>query len=69
MDSTIRFDSAKNELLKRTRGVSFEDFINCDEKDILEDAENINPKYKHQRIFIARIKGYVYMIPYVENGD
>lgn len=66
---TIRFDLAKNELLKRTRGVCFEDFLNCDEKDILEDVENINPKYKHQRMFIARIRGYVCMIPYVENGN
>jgi len=67
--SIIKFDPAKNELLKQTRGLSFEDFINCDEKDIIEDAENSNPKYSHQRVFVARIKGYVCIIPYVENGD
>jgi len=65
----VRYDPDKNEKLKRQRNVSFEDFINCKEENLLANIENNNPRYPGQRMFIAEIKGYIYVIPYVKNEE
>ena len=63
----------KNKLLKKDRGIGFEDVIlsleNC---DLLDDISHTNKeKYPNQDIFIIfiRIKDYVYLISYVETED
>jgi hypothetical protein len=65
----VQYDPDKNEKLKKQRNVSFEDLFDCEEKYILADIENENPRYPGQRIIVAEIKGYTYMIPYVKNED
>ena len=61
----------KNELLKKSRGVSFEMAL---EKivngDVLEDMPHPNrDKYPNQNIFVIMIEGYCYLVPYVEDKD
>ena len=72
-NKVVRFDNEKNKLLKKERGVSFEDVILAIENgDLLDDLEHYNKdKYPHQDIFIIllRIKSYVYIVPYEESDS
>jgi uncharacterized DUF497 family protein len=62
---------AKNEWLKAERGVCFEDILTAfDEGNILETIEHPNrAKYPHQKQLIVNIRGYIYLVPYVENDE
>ncbi|WP_297483814.1 toxin [Sulfurimonas sp.] len=68
---TIRYSLEKNEILKSTRDISFEDVILALENGyLLDDVEHPNKeKYPNQNIFIIliQIKNYVYLVPYVED--
>ena len=67
----VRYDYEKNELLKKDRGVSFEDVILAIEHGyLLDDIEHPNKdRYPYQEIFIIyiMIKNYVYLVPYEES--
>ena len=58
----IRWSNLKSERLKRTRGVSFEEIIS---------AELIAVKSHHkktdQNIMLFKFKGYIWIIPYIED--
>ena len=58
-------------MLKRNRGISFEEIIyhiNCG--DLLARLDHPNSaKYPHQQIFVISIDGYVYAVPFVEDDD
>ena len=61
----------KNILLRNTRNVSFEmvleEIING---RVLEDTPHPNSeKYPNQFIFVVKIMGYCYLVPYVQNSD
>ncbi len=68
---TIRYSLEKNEILKSTRDVSFEDVILALENGfLLDDVEHPNKeKYPNQNIFILliQVKNYVFLVPYVED--
>ena len=68
---TVRYSLEKNEILKSTRDISFEDVILALENGyLLDDVEHPNKeKYPNQNIFIIliQIKDYVYLVPYVED--
>ncbi len=68
---TIRYSLEKNEILKSTRDISFEDVILALENGyLLDDVEHPNKeKYPNQNIFIIliQIKDYIYLVPYVED--
>ena len=61
----------KNELLKRTRDVSFEMVLEEIFKgSVLEDAPHPNSeKYPNQSIFVVKLNGYCYLVPYVQSSD
>ncbi len=61
----------KNELLKETRGVSFEMVLEeISEDRILEDSPHPNQeKYPNQYIFVLKINEYCYFAPYIQNSD
>jgi uncharacterized DUF497 family protein len=67
----FRWDNEKNELLKTTRGVCFEQVVLLMEKgEILDTIENPNQeKYPGQKIAVLMIDTYVYLVPYVENNE
>lgn len=72
MDYVIEFSPEKNELLKSTRNISFEEVIECIQNDgILDNKIHHNKLRSNQRIYIVSINGYAYLVPYVideENG-
>lgn len=67
----FRWDNEKNELLKKNRGVCFEQVaILMEREDILETVEHPNQnKYPGQKIATVRIEDYVYLVPYVQKSD
>lgn len=66
----VRYCYEKNELLKKDRGVSFDDVVLAIENgNLLDDIAHPNKeRYPNQDIFIIfiMIKNYVYLVPYVE---
>ena len=68
---TFAWNSEKNELLKKERGISFEDVVlNIQlgfEVDIFEHPNQ--DRYPGQRISVVLIEGYAYLVPYVEDVD
>jgi hypothetical protein len=70
---TIKYSLEKNELLKETRDISFEDVILAIDSDFsLDDMEHPNnEKYSNQNIFVilVKIKNYVYIVPYIEEEN
>ena len=65
------WNSDKNDLLKRTRNVSFEMVLEeIAEGRVLEDTPHPNrKKYPNQSIFVVKMIGYCYLVPYVQSGD
>lgn len=69
MAFTIRFNVEKNELLKATRGIGFEDVQSAIEKDnLLADIKHPSQKHPLQRLYVIKIKGYVFAVPYIINA-
>jgi len=54
----------KNDLLKRERGISFEDFLRkIEEGRLLDDIRHPNAdEYPNQRIFIVELENYALLI-------
>lgn len=70
-EKIIRWNSDKNELLKKNRRISFEDIIIAFEKEkLITIIKHINQeKYPNQKIFILEINFYAYMVPFVETEN
>jgi uncharacterized DUF497 family protein len=68
---TYAWDPDKNELLKRTRSISFEDVVfHIEAGDAVEIFEHPNQaKYPGQRVIVVRVEEYAYLVPYVENEE
>ena len=60
----IKWDLLKNERLKRTRGVSFEEILNSKLVAILK-----HPSRANQKIMLFEHKKYIWIIPFVEEKD
>ena len=64
----IRWNSEKNELLKRERGISFEEveavLAAKEELDILP-----HPSRANQKILVVRIHGYIHAVPFIEDDE
>ena len=67
----FRWDNEKNELLKKNRGVCFEQVVILMEReDVLETIQHPNKnKYPGQKIATVRIGDYAYLVPYVQESD
>ena len=67
----FRWDNDKNELLKNSRGVCFEQVVILMEReDILETIEHPNQnKYPGQKIATVMIDDYAYLVPYIQESD
>ena len=61
----------KNIRLKSERGVSFEEVLAAITHGALLDVVEYANKeqYPNQRMFIVRIRGYAYLVPFVENDE
>lgn len=68
MAFSIRFSEEKNQLLKATRGIGFDEVIVLLKRgDLLADKKHIGKSHPNQRIYVIRLGKYAYAIPYVIN--
>jgi uncharacterized DUF497 family protein len=65
------WNDEKNELLKKERGVSFEEVeLAIASGDLPDRVRHPNQaKYPNQAVFLVKIEEYVYSVPYVEDGE
>ncbi len=65
------WNDEKNELLKKERGVSFEQVeLAIASGDLLDRITHPNrSKYPNQKVFLVTIDDYVYSVPYVEDEE
>ena len=65
------WNEKKNELLKKTREISFEEIIfsiaNGKLLDVVEHPNKV--KYANQKIFIVEVRSYVFVVPFVEDDE
>lgn len=61
------YSEEKNQVLKQTRGVGFEDIIQAIESgNLIDDKKNPNQeKHPGQRLFIVKMGAYMYGVPYI----
>lgn len=64
----FHWNKQKNEFLKSERGVSFEEIVFQIEAGKLLGVEE-NPTRTNQKIYIVEIKGYAFVVPFVENDQ
>jgi uncharacterized DUF497 family protein len=64
----INWNTEKNIRLKTERGVSFEEVISAmSNGGLLVVLDHPNAaQYPNQRLFVVRIRGYAYLVPFVE---
>lgn len=60
----IRWSPLKSERLKVVRGVSFEELISSELVSVKK-----HPKRADQNIMLFKYKGYIWVVPYVEEKD
>jgi len=60
----IRWSPLKSERLKTIRGVSFEELISSELVSVKK-----HPKRTDQNIMLFKYKGYIWVVPYVEEKD
>lgn len=68
---TYRWNEEKNEQLKQSRGVSFEDVVLAIESGgLLDVLAHPNPRrYPNQKVLVVAVMEYVYLVPHVEEPD
>ena len=64
MVKLVKWNILKSERLKRTRGVSFEEII----KGKLIAVKK-HPRKEYQNIMLFEYKGYIWVVPFVEDGN
>lgn len=67
----LRWSHEKNETLKKTRKVSFEEVaLHIENDEVLDVRRHPNQeRYPGQKIFVIGFADYVYLVPFVESGD
>jgi len=70
-DVQFVYDPEKNLLLKKQRGINFEDVITAIEQGHLLDVKphHNSEKYTQQDILVVEINDYVYLIPCIQQGN
>ena len=65
----ITWNPAKNDQLKRERGIAFETIAYyLEQAQVLAVTAHPNPdRYPHQRLFVFNINDYIYLVPFVES--
>ena len=61
----LNWSSEKNEILKKQRGISFEEVAFLIESDCILGIEE-NSGRPNQKIYILEIEGYAVIVPFVE---
>ena len=61
----------KNEILKKSRGISFNDVVYYIEHgNLIEIIDHPNQNlYKNQKMYVLNIDEYIYLVPFIESDD
>lgn len=62
----LNWNSEKNKILKRERGISFEEIAYLIESEQIIGIEE-NPGRPNQKIYVLAIENYAFIVPFVEN--
>jgi len=62
----MNWNSEKNEILKRERGISFDEIAYLIESGQIIGIEE-NPGYPNQKMYVLEIENFAVIVPYVEN--
>ena len=67
----FNWDDNKNDLLKQTRDISFEEIIlSLANNKLLEVVEHSSrQKYPNQKMFVVEVRNYAYIVPFVEDDE
>ncbi len=67
----VNWSTEKNIRLKAERGVSFEEVLSAmSHGGILDVQDHPNTgQYPNQRLLVVRIRGYAYLVPFVETKN
>jgi uncharacterized DUF497 family protein len=67
----INWNAFKNHQLIEQRGISFDEVVfYIQQGSLLDDIKHPNSnRYPNQRVFVVDTKGYVFLVPYIENQD
>ena len=67
----FNWNDEKNEILKKTRNISFEEIVEAILSNNLIEVKNHpnQEKYPDQYIYIINIDGYIYLVPFIKNED
>ena len=67
----LEWSPEKNEVLKKERGLSFEDVETAIESgEIIGDFPHPNQeRYPNQRVLVVEIDGYACVVPYIREGN
>lgn len=65
------WDIKKNEKLRETRNISFEQIVFAIANDkLLDTLEHPNSeKYPNQKLFVVEISDYAYVVPFIEDEE
>jgi hypothetical protein len=68
---TFQWSSQKNEQLKASRGISFEDVVLAIESGgLLDVVGHPNPaRYPNQGVFVVAMTSCVYLVPHVDEAE
>jgi uncharacterized DUF497 family protein len=69
--SYFDWNESKNDKLKLERAICFEDAVVAISDGRLHDVlEHSNPaKYPHQRFYIVETEDYIYVVPFIKEGE
>ncbi len=67
----LDWSDEKNEMLKKVRGMSFEQVeLAVALGDLVDRIKHPNPaKYPNQKVFLVKIENYIYSVPYIEDNE
>ncbi|MBI5184608.1 MAG: DUF4258 domain-containing protein [Nitrospinae bacterium] len=65
------WNDEKNEMLKKTRNVSFEQVeLAIVSGDLIDRLKHPNSaEYPNQKVFLVKIEDYIYSVPFVEDSE
>lgn len=65
------WNDKKNEVLKKVRGVSFEQVeLAIASGDLVDRIKHPNPaRYPNQNVFLVKMENYIYSVPYIEDNE
>ncbi|MCP3681391.1 MAG: toxin [bacterium] len=71
MEKHYQWDNKKNDLLKSARNICFEQItLHINHGDVVDIIEHPNQKkYPDQQMLVVKIDRYIYLVPFVEEGE